>query len=165
MKDFKTLNIETWKEEFSEDVCDYKKLQIYLKSIKEKPETDRAVGEKDPREKHFIMPQYLDEFHKYKDEFVNLEAVEHLRVHVKLFKSFKDEDLKQKLLHSIVLLFKGDAYKRLSPKEIEEIQELISKNEIKKEEVSHKDRDDSPFKSFKDRFLRNRVSRTEESNK
>lgn len=92
------LRIETWKEEFSEEDCDFSKLQEYLDFI------SLAIERYDPErysEWHHIMPKSIDRNLKYRQQGARINGADHFKAHLILYSCFKGK-LKSVLSYALM---------------------------------------------------------------
>lgn len=92
------LELETWRKLFSEDDCNFDKLQEYLDFIIE------ARDRYDPErysEWHHIFPKCLDPDKKFRDQGVQINGADHFRAHLILTECFYN-NIKRRLSYVLV---------------------------------------------------------------
>lgn len=92
------LEIKIWRNAFSEDDCNFEKLQEYLDFVNE------AVERYNPdrySEWHHIVPKCIDCDEKHKDQGVRINGKDHFLAHMKLAECFSG-DKKRKLSYALM---------------------------------------------------------------
>ena len=124
MKDLKVLHLETWRQEFPENICNYDKVQEYLDFIVE------AAERYDPErysEWHHIFPKCLDKEGKYHDEGARINGADHFTAHVLLVDCFYRVELKRNLQYAVLLMIPQEmSYRECSPEVYEEARKRYS---------------------------------------
>ena len=122
MQNLDTLNLNIWKSEFTEEECNFEKVQEYLDFIKE------AIDRYDPErysEKHHIIPKCIDKQHKYNKQVCRINGADHLKAHMMLVECFNG--YKKYLLGSALAIIRRKRnLEYLSPEDFEEARRLYS---------------------------------------
>ena len=121
MEDLEVMHLDAWKSEFTEDECNFDKVEKYLEFIKV------AVDRHDPdryAEWHHVMPRCVDKDSKYSNHVVQINGADHLRVHMKLVECF-NKDKKRKMGCALYRM-RTVNFEDLSPEEYEEVRRLYS---------------------------------------
>lgn len=114
MENLEVMSLETWKIEFTDEECNFDKLQEYLNLINE------CIERYDPdrySEKHHIMPKCIDKEKKYQKQVIQLNGADHFLVHKKLVECFNGT-LKSKMCFALTKLL-GHVKPYISPEDYE----------------------------------------------
>ncbi len=114
MEDLEVMSLETWKIEFTDEECNFDKVQEYLNLINE------CIERYDPdrySEKHHIIPKCIDREKKYQKQVVQLNGADHFLVHKKLVECFNGK-LKSKMCFTLTKLL-GHLKSYISPEDYE----------------------------------------------
>ncbi len=121
MEDLEVMHLGAWRDEFTEDECNFDKVEEYLEFIKV------AVDRYDPNryaERHHIMPRCIDKEKKYDRERARVNGSDHLKAHMKLVECFNGE--KKHLLGCALFRMRKDNLKNLSEIEYEEVRKAFA---------------------------------------
>lgn len=114
MEDLEVMHLDAWKSEFTEDECNFDKVEEYLEFIKV------AVDRYDPNrysERHHIMPRCVDKEKKYDKEKVRVNGADHFEAHKRLIECFNGK-LKCKMSFTLTKLL-GHLGSYISPEDYE----------------------------------------------
>ncbi len=98
MEDFEIMHINIWKRIFTEEECNFDKVEEYLSLIKvcaDRFDSNRYS------ESHHILPRSLDKDHKYDKQRCRLNGADHFIVHKKLIECFNGK-LKSKMSCALI---------------------------------------------------------------
>lgn len=120
-KDYQSLKLETWINEFKLEEINVDKIQEYLEFVKE------SAQNYDPgkySENHHIIPRCSDRNNKFKSECLRINGSDHFTAHLKLVECFKSCNFKYKLSYALIKMF--GHVKDIKPEEYEEAIRLNS---------------------------------------
>ena len=121
MINLKSLDIDTWKQEFTEDECNFDKVQEYLEFIKE------AINRYDSSrysELHHVIPRCVNRESKYDNEVSRINGRDHFLAHKKLVDCFNGL-LYYKLMHSFGMMSRLIKQKEINEEEYEQVAQYI----------------------------------------